>query len=312
MNVIPSVFVVAGLFAATSPAQAKIERVVEKSFTVSAAGALRLETYGGAISVMPGAEGVVKITAREKINADSEPEADELLKWLELTFDQAGNDVHAVAKYDRSGVGFHFGSTPVSVEFVATVPASYATDLHTSGGSVTVGDLQGAAKIRTSGGQISLGKLGGKVDAKTSGGNISLTEARDEVKLDTSGGAITVGRVAGPADLSTSGGSIRIDAVEQRINADTSGGNVRAGIVGPLKGDCILRTSGGGVHVTVDKAAAYHLDASTSGGSVDAKGITLTLDSTHHERSKLAGDVNGGGPLLKLRSSGGNIVVEPR
>jgi hypothetical protein len=79
--------------------------------------------------------------------------------------------------------------------------------------------------------------------------------------------------------------------------------------LGPLTEDCTLSTSGGGVSVTVDKSAAFELDASTSGGSVDADGLTLTLRDSNKGRSRLAGAVNGGGPLLKLRSSGGSITV---
>jgi hypothetical protein len=91
------------------------------------------------------------------------------------------------------------------------------------------------------------------------------------------------------------------------LKADTSGGNIRAAVAGALQEDCLLTTSGGTVRVTVDKAAAFRLDASTSGGSVDAGG--LTLEQASRSRLRLAGAVNGGGPLLKLRSSGGGIVV---
>jgi len=63
------------------------------------------------------------------------------------------------------------------------------------------------------------------------------------------------------------------------------------------------------VHVGVDKMAAFRLDASTSGGDVDAAGLTITMEKGNRDRSRLAGTVNGGGPLLKLRSSGGGIVV---
>lgn len=304
---------VLALMAAAAPASAKIERDVEKAFTVSGAGTLRLETSGGSLRVKAGPDGQVKITAHEVINASSDAEADELLKKLELTFDQSGADVTATAKYEEQRPGFHFGSwPPVHVDFIATVPAAYATALKTSGGNITLGDLIGAVNARTSGGTITLGKVGGKVDGHTSGGNISVDEAHGEVKLDTSGGSITVGRVAGPADLSTSGGNIRIDAVEESLKAHTSGGNVRATVVGPLKADSTLSTSGGNVHVTVDKKTAFTLDASTSGGGVDAEGLTITLEGKRHGRDKLAGPVNGGGPTLKLRSSGGNIHIETK
>ena len=311
MKITSRFLITAGLLAlAPFVAQARIERTVEKTFIVQTGGKLRLETQGGEIRVAPGADGVVKITAREKIRADTESEADEILKKLELEFEQTGNDVSATSKYERQSVGFHWGSwPPVQVDFIVTVPASFATDLSTSGGGITVGDLNAAVRARTSGGAIRLGKIGATVDAHTSGGSVSLDGATGEVKLGTSGGNITVGRVDGPANLSTSGGGIKIDSVVGELHASTSGGNIRAGISGPLKGDCILSTSGGSVKVAVDKAAAFHLDASTSGGSVDAGGLTITLEKSNRSRSRLAGAVNGGGPLLKLRSSGGGIDI---
>jgi len=307
-------FLVAGLLAAAVlPAQAKIERIVEKTFTVQPGGTLHVDTQGGDIRVSPADDGVVKITAHEKIRASSEAEADELLKKLELTFDQNGGDVTASAKYEREALGFHFGSwPPVEVSFTVTVPASFATDLRTSGGGITVGDLAGKVHARTSGGDIRLGKIGGDIDGHTSGGNVSLNEGRGTVKLGTSGGDITVDRATGPAELSTSGGNIKIESVENAVHASTSGGNVRAGIVGPLKDDCVLSTSGGDVKVTVDKGAAFHLDAATSGGGVDAEGLTITIEKSNRGHSRLAGAVNGGGPLLKLRSSGGDVAVRTR
>lgn len=292
------------------PASARIDRVVEKTFTVPAAGRLQIETQGGEIRITPSSDRVVRVTARQSIRASTEAEADDLLKPLDLVIEQTGNDVRASAKYDKSR-GFFAGVwPPVKVDFIVSVPADFASELRTSGGAIEVGDMTGKVDARTSGGSIKLATIGAAVDARTSGGSITLTEAHGPVKLETSGGNITVGRVIdGPAELSTSGGGIRIDAVENLVRARTSGGSVQAGITGTLREDCVLSTSGGSVRVAVAKAAAFRLDASTSGGSVDADGLTLTLDGGRTGRSRLSGSVNGGGPVLKLRSSGGNIVV---
>src|SRR5689334_5797246 len=77
--------------------QAKIERLVEKTFTVGATGVLRVNTQGGEIRVTPSNDSAVKVTARQRIRANSEAEADELLKKLELTIDQTGNEVTATS-----------------------------------------------------------------------------------------------------------------------------------------------------------------------------------------------------------------------
>jgi hypothetical protein len=302
-------FVATPVIAAT----ARIERVVEKSFTIPAAGTLRVETSGGGVRVATGTDRTVKITARQKIRAADDAEADQLLKKLELTMEQNGNDVLARSRYEDRPLGFRWGSwPPVNVDFVITVPADFAADVRTSGGSITIGDLGGKIHARTSGGSLTLGKIGGPVDARTSGGSITLDEAGGSVDLETSGGSITVGRVAGKAELSTSGGGIKIESVDGALRATTSGGSIRASITGSLKEDCLLSTSGGGVRVTVDKNAAFQLDASSSGGGVDAQGITMTLDKISTSRTRLAGAVNGGGPLLKLRSSGGSVSVAAR
>lgn len=304
-----TLFVVAGLLALlTVNAQARIERVVEKTFDVQPGGLLTVETQGGNIRVQTAAEPKVTVVAKQKIRANSESEADEVLKKLTLTIEQESGGVTAKAKLEKWG----WGSNPVQVDFTVTVPASYNVNLRTSGGDVKVADLDGKVHARTSGGNISLGKVTGDVDAGTSGGDVSLVEGLGSVKLGTSGGNVRVEHSVGPADLDTSGGDIRIDSVEGSVQANTSGGNVTAGIRGALKSDCVLGTSGGRVKAVVDRGVAFDLDASTSGGDVRAEGLTITIEKGGVGKSRLAGKVNGGGPRLKLHSSGGDIVVETR
>ena len=304
----------AGLLALTPfSAHAKIERVVEKTFTVQPGGVLKIETQGGDIRVQTSADATVKVVAREKIRASTDAEADDILKKLELTIEQQADGVSASAKYEKQLPGFHWGSwPPVQVDFTVTVPTNYNVELKTSGGDVVVGNLNGKVYARTSGGDVTLGKITGDIDGGTSGGNVRLEEGLAVVKLGTSGGDVRVGRAVGPTDLGTSGGNIDIKSVENTLYAATSGGDVSAGIAGALKGDCKLSTSGGRVRVTVDQGVAFDLDASTSGGDVDASGLTITIERGGSGRSRLSGKVNGVGPLLKLRSSGGDIIVQTR
>lgn len=305
---------VAGLLAFVPVAtQAKIERVVEKTFTVQPGGKLSVETQGGDVRILTSNEATVKVTAKERIRASSESEADELLQKLTLNIEQVPEGVSALAKYEKAMGGFHFGSwPPVQVDFTVTVPANYNVSLKTSGGDIKIADLAGKVYARTSGGDVTLGKITGEIDAGTSGGDVSLAEGGAAVKLSTSGGNIHVDRAVGETDLDTSGGDIVIKSVENTLHASTSGGNVTAGIAGALKGDCRLGTSGGRVRVTVDKGTAFNLDAATSGGEVDAAGLTITIEKGGAGRSRLAGKVNGGGPLLRLRSSGGDVSVLTR
>ena len=91
-----------------------------------------------------------------------------------------------------------------------------------------------------------------------------------------------------------------------------AGGDVHAVITEPLKQDTLLSTSGGNVVVELVKDAGFLLDASTSGGDVKASGLTITIEKGGTGKSRLVGSVNGGGPRLKLRSSGGDATIRTR
>jgi hypothetical protein len=329
-----SLLTLGALLAVPAALPAKIIRTVEKTFAVQPGGNLKAVTQGGDIVVQTAEINEVRITAKETIRANTDKEADALLRKLDLTITQHGNDVTAEAKYAERSFGVRFGSwPPVQVDFIVTLPkrfnadlrtspantegqasagllkASINLDLHTSGGNIIVGDLSGNVHARTAGGDLKFDRIDGELDGSTSGGNITLREGTARARLHTSGGDIHVDRAGGPTEVSTSGGNIRLDSVENLVSANTSGGDVVARITGPLKQDTVIGTSGGQVDVRVIKGAGFALDASTSGGDVDASGLTLTIDRGGIGKSRLVGSVNGGGPRLKLRSSGGDITL---
>jgi hypothetical protein len=301
------------LFAAVcTTASAKIDRVVEKSFQVQPGVRLVASTSGGEIKVIESKDLAVRVVAKEHIRASDDAEADAILKNLDLRIEQVGNEVRATSTYNGQW-GFHLSPwPPVEVDFLVYVPSSASVDVKTSGGDLLVGNIEGSVRAKTSGGEIKLGRIGSEIDASTSGGDVQLDEGRAATRLSTSGGTISVGRVAGPANLRTSGGDIRIDSVGDTVDAETSGGSVRAVFDGPLKGNCSLSTSGGEVKATVGSSVGLHLEARTSGGDANASGLTIRIDQGGPGKSTLTGDVNGGGPVLRLRSSGGDIDVISR
>jgi hypothetical protein len=289
---------------------AKIVRNVDKTFVVQPGGHLKAATQGGDIVIKTSDVAEVRIRAKQVIRASTEQEADEILAKLDLTMEQNGNDVTVESKYEKRGPGTWFGSwPPVNVSFEVTVPRNYHLNLNTSGGNIEVASVTGNVRARTSGGDLKFARVDGDIDAGTSGGNIELNEGTARAKLTTSGGDIHVDRAGGPTEVSTSGGNIELESVANLISATTSGGDVRASITGPLTQDTLLSTSGGEVDVKVAKGTGFQLDASTSGGDVRADGLTITIEKGGSGKSLLSGAVNGGGPRLKLRSSGGDVTI---
>ncbi len=291
--------------------QAKIERSVEKTFAVQPGGTLNVNTQGGDVRVITGTDSEVRIVARQRFpRADSEAEADEIMSDLTFEMKQDGNNVSVLTKQERRS-GFNW-SNRVQIDFTITVPNRYSTDLRTSGGDISVASLNGKVNAHTSGGDIELARIDGEIDVGTSGGDIELTEGTASARLRTSGGDIRVGRIAGPAEISTSGGDIEVSAAGSTVNASTSGGDVHATFEGGISADTSLSSSGGDIVARLAKPTAFRLDASTSGGDVEAAGLTITIERGGVGKNRLVGAVNGGGPLLKLRTSGGDIEIVAR
>jgi hypothetical protein len=296
------------------------EDVIRKGFTVAEGGTLRLDANVGSIKIVSGGTGV----AVEVVRQAKGRSAEQRMKEHQVTFSQSGNDVVITSDGDTA---WHFVDwSDYRVQWNIRVPAHYNLDVRTSGGSIDLADIGGTVSARTSGGSIKTGQLAGAATLKTSGGSIDVRGASAALDVHTSGGGITIGdalarveaktsggsislaRVGGDVLARTSGGGISIEDAGGTVDASTSGGPINAKLSRQLSGDSRLSTSGGGVTVLLASNVHVDLDAQASGGGVSSD-VPITVRGTQDDDS-LRGQINGGGPKLTLRSSGGGIRVK--
>ena len=199
-------------------------------------------------------------------------------------------------------------------------------DVRTSIGNIELGNIEGLVKAETSsGGNITLQGCEDKVDVKTSIGNIDLGNVGGDVRAKTSsGGNIQVGNVGGTVNAETSlgnlrfgdvqgdiwgrtasGGTIALMNCQGEVNVKTSIGDIRAEMTTQPRQHWTLETSSGGqIVATLNSRIAIDVDAqTTSGGRVSSD---FPVQGSKSENS-LKGAINGGGPLIKLRTSLGDI-----
>jgi DUF4097 and DUF4098 domain-containing protein YvlB len=287
--------------AAAVPGLADSERTWEKTFDVSPGGFLTVETDYGSIEV--GTSGSDKVEVEVIVKADREKYLDD----FEVEFEQNGNDVSIFGEHKKRRSFWSNFRKSLRVEFLVTVPRQFELDLHTVGGSISVGNLDGDVRSETSGGSLNFERINGNVHGRTSGGSIQLESCTGEADVKTSGGGITIGEVRGEVSARTSGGSITVEEVMGMINASTSGGGVTAYITGQPRDDCHLSTSGGSIKVYLQKDISVFVDAHTSGGHVETD-FPVTVRGKL-KKSTLRGKINDGGPELYLRTSGGSIYL---
>jgi hypothetical protein len=282
------------------------DKQMEKTFDVSPGGTLYIDADLGSIRVEPVQKNSVHVRVLfEKRGSSSR--FDRLMDELDLTYKQQGNDVYVSLEREH-GSSFNSWGNSMNVTFEVEVPVQYHVDLKTSGGSISVGNLDGRVISSTSGGNLSFGKISGSVQGKTSGGSIQLEGCLGPVDVNTSGGSIQIGHVEGEVDAHTSGGSISVEEVLGSVQATTSGGSISARIAKQPLHDCTLKTSGGSIHIYLAEDIRVNVDAKTSGGHVQTD-FPIMVEGKLSGHS-LNASINGGGSLLLLRTSGGNIDLK--
>ncbi|MFY9559758.1 MAG: hypothetical protein WAQ52_05955 [Terriglobales bacterium] len=182
------------------------------------------------------------------------------------------------------------------------------------GGSVVVlSCLQGAA-LETGGGNIQVERCQGTVRVSTGGGSVDLGDIGGPVVIETGGGSIRLSSAKGPVKAETGGGCIELNGVTS-ARAETGGGGIIAKFLASGdRTDSILETGAGDITVYLASDLSISVRAAielANGHSIHSDFSDIHIASEGGEwgpRTVTAeGQLNGGGPVLKVRTNSGNI-----
>jgi DUF4097 and DUF4098 domain-containing protein YvlB len=275
-------------------------------------GKLHLNTDIGSVEVYGTRSSMVEVEVIRKLKTTSSKRGSDLLRRFDLDFDHRGDDVYITGDYHKEGLRGLWDSISnrLRVKFIVHVPFEYDVDLRTSGGSISIEDLEGEVVSKTSGGSLSFASIKGYVYGRTSGGGIRIDDVIGDVDVHTSGGSIRANFIDGDVKADTSGGGITIEEVRGSVVAHTSGGSVKATFTDQPRHDCKLTTSGGSITVYIESGIGFFVDAHTSGGGI--YNDFPVMISGRIDKKSLKADINRGGPELYLRTSGGSIHIRKR
>lgn len=213
----------------------------------------------------------------------------------------------------------------------------------TSGGNITLRSADKEVNLRTSGGNIEIFEVAGNVVASTSGGDVQVENTSGNVEVSTSGGDLILRDIKGELEAATSGGDIRAERLHAASRLKTSGGDIE---VRALMASLEAATSGGNVEVEMtlaDFKKPHALNLSSSGGDLElaipeklpakifaeiyleerwgwgerydiSSDFPLKIERGDGERRSSRyirgeGEINGGGDLITLKTSAGNIAI---
>jgi TonB family protein len=198
--------------------------------------------------------------------------------------------------------------------------------LRTGGGHIHAGQIGGRAELETVGGNIVVGHAGAFVKVRTGGGQIDFGEVRGSVRAQTGGGGIRIMYVSGPMEVESSSGSICLTRVAGAVQAATAGGTITAWISPDtpssggavhLAGPSQLASGAGDIIVFLPRNLAANIDATVETGGerrIEADpALALAIQALGSRAAgpvHATGALNGGGPVLKLRTTAGKIRLE--
>jgi DUF4097 and DUF4098 domain-containing protein YvlB len=294
---------------------------VSRKVRLSRDGRVSIANISGDIVVTAGSADEVSIEAVKRTRGDRSELAN-----VEIIVEERGGRVDVRAEHDRVRDRGRRGDS-VSVDFMVTLPATAALDVHSVSGSVKVTGVRGAVRAETVSGDVTTADTPNLEQAKSVSGDVSLTGAAAEGDLtagSVSGSITAKGLKARGLDLGTVSGDVRLtDVTCERLSIKSVSGNVD--YVGSIvrSGRYEINSHSGTVRLTLADPPGFELNANSFSGSIRSD-FPMTIggdsgrdrnprgrrrDADSHSMRATFGD---GGATLNIHTFSGDIVLARR
>ncbi|HEX4031824.1 MAG TPA: DUF4097 family beta strand repeat-containing protein [Terracidiphilus sp.] len=233
----------------------------------------------GTIHLIPSAEGHISIHARVRSNwGGSDADVNEITAHPPIQ--QTGNIVRIGERHEHR--------RNISIDYEIEAPADSYLDVATGSGSIRDDGVGSGSRLNTG------------------SGSIHATGLKDWYSVSTGSGSIYVeGSGNGDVTASTGSGTIELHGLHGALRASTGSGSIKA--EGVPQGPWHLDTGSGGVELETG-GAPFTLDASTGSGGIRCD--REMTGQTNTGKHRLSGRIEGGGPLVRIKTGSGSIRID--
>src|SRR5512146_1914714 len=195
----------------------------------------------------------------------------------------------------------------ISIDFEVWVPHETTLKANSGSGDVTIDNLKSMLTVSTGSGNVKVAQNDGDVRANTGSGDVILDGISGNVNGETGSGNITLAMTGpGTVRLGTGSGDVTARNVKGGLRIHTGSGNVTAD--GDVTSDWNMETGSGDVRIQLPQTARFDLAAQTGSGDLRIN-RQITMNGGTTDKHRMRGKVNGGGPLVELHTSSGNIEL---
>ena len=299
LSAVLALFCFPSLLAAATDYQGSFVR----KFQIYGPAQLEIETGSWDVTVHSGAAGVVTVSGKIHV-ANRWLMGDRTAKVRELESNppvrQLGNTVHLD----------HAHLNNIWVDYDVTVPADTRVRSRTNSGDVKIRDLTSDLDLESGSGDLWLENITGRIGTRSHSGDVRARAISGSFSAEASSGDIRLEeRGKGDVDIRTTSGDVEATGIDGALHVEAGSGNITA--AGTPTRSWEARAGSGNIHLNIPQDAAFQLDAATNSGELSVRqAVTITvqgnLDAARHA---IKGTVGGGGPLVTLHTSSGDIEI---
>jgi hypothetical protein len=265
------------VLAAASAGAVTLTEKSDRTYPLGPRGEFALENVNGSVDIEAWDRDEVRVEAEKKVKARSRERAQQALGALKIEVDQGAGRLSVATRMPKSGDGIFdwlWGTdVQASVSYRIKVPRHVTVDAATTNGALRLAGTEGEARARSTNGRVRIENVSGEMTVRTTNGGIEVVDS------------------AGSVNARTTNGGIRVEL------ADVTPGS-----------EMTFTTTNGGVSLTLPADVRATLDAATSNGSI-VSDFPVLGDARRSSRHHLSGEVNGGGGLLKIRTTNGGVRI---
>ncbi|HSE42289.1 MAG TPA: DUF4097 family beta strand repeat-containing protein, partial [Acidobacteriota bacterium] len=324
MRLIPIVLLIASVCAAED----FTVETIDKTLQASGRTKITSKNMDGHTIFKAGPDGEIRIHAVKEVRyVKNKEDAEKEAARVPIRIQQVGPNVEIMAEYPTNW-GIHIGRKPqVLVYFEITAPAGSDIDARLSDGKMDVegfdgklflkvsdGDLnarnlKGYVRMSAADGDIEAVQCSGTVEVSVADGSINADSFSGDIRLRSADGRITLNNSNGIVEAKSSDGRVTLQGSFQSVNARTSDGklevhaNAGSTVVNPWN----LKTSDGSLMLQLPDSIQADFDIRTGDGSIVTDLPISIVGSV--SRNHLSGKINGGGSLVMLQTSDGDITI---
>lgn len=265
-----------GLLCLAMTGTALAEQVEEKSFPLTQDGFVSVKNVAGMIEIHGWDQGQVKMMATRK-----GPEADKITIEIDAQEDCLKIDTHWPTFIWRSWVNYELW-----------VPSGATIRAESVSGDIRIKGQHNYVRAHTTSGDIELIGIWGEIDVDTTSGDIYTERSKEDIIVHSVSGDVKILEARGAVQIiRTTSGRIWVELEE----------------IDDAVSEMSFKSVSGTINLFLPPDTAANIHMSTTSGEISSD-FPITIEETV-SKLELRGTIAGGGTLIKLKTTSGDISL---